>query len=527
MSRRRVRLAPLALIVALLLAGFALRARHITALPLYQDETYHLRRAQAVYRFDANPVAYAHGKLLLYYWIGLFRPAYTEAGLATARLGVALAGLLAAAGSAALARALFGGRSGEWAGALAVGLLAFAPYALFYDRLALSDTLAAALSALAGWWTVVTVRRPTPWRGIALGGLLALALLAKLSTAPLLALPPLAGLLLGDGASPRDRWMRLRPALAPAAAIALAVAALYALGALENALAGRPQEPYDPELFELTRGVDGFAENLRLAWAAFAVFLSPALALALLALAGVAAARRRRPALYLLAWLAILTLPFIAFAVTLQTRYFVPVLPVLAALFGGGAIALGGARRGAALGALLLAIWMIVFALPFARTLLDNPASLRLTAIDRRNFLRYSSNAWGAREALADLAAQGERLDGRVPLVGAMHYCTLPDLYVTAAFDWRCMDARVSFLPQTRMPDSVYAWPALIEAVQRRPFTYLLTDYLPPGSDPADDALAWDLVAAYPRPQGDLWVTVWRVHLIDADALAERVAGSD
>lgn len=520
MPRRGIGLVPIALIVTLLLAGFALRTRHITALPLYQDETYHLRRAQAVYRFDDNPVAYAHGKLLLYYWIGLFRPAYTEAGLATARLSVALTGLLTAAGSAALARSLFGRR----ATLLALAFLVFAPYALFYDRLALSDTPAAALSVLAGWWAVVTVRRPTPRRGIALGGLLALALLAKLSTAPLLILPPLAGLLLSGGASRRDQWARLRPALLSASAIVLVVAALYALGALENALAGHPQEPYDPELFELARGVDGFVENLRRAWDAFAVFLSPALALALIALAGALAIRRPRSALVLIAWLAAFALPFIAFAVTLQTRYFVPALPVIAALFSGGVIALGGARRGVAIGAITLAIWGIAFALPFARTLLDDPAALTLTAIDRRNFLRYSSNAWGTREALADLAAQGDRIDGRVPLVGAMHYCTLPDLYITAAFDWRCMDARVSFRPQTHMPEDVYAWPALIDAVQRRPFTYLLTDYLPPGSDLTDDTLAWDFVAAYPRPQGNLWVTAWRARLLDPATLRQRLS---
>ena len=46
----------------------------------------------------------------------------------------------------------------------------------------------------------------------------------------------------------------------------LFVAGVYAIGAVENALSGRPQEPYDPELFELTRGADGIADNLRLAW---------------------------------------------------------------------------------------------------------------------------------------------------------------------------------------------------------------------------------------------------------------------
>lgn len=513
----------LALMVALLLVGFALRARQITALPLYQDETYHLRRAQAVMRFADNPIAYAHGKLLLYYWIGLFRPAYTEAGLAAARLGVALTGLLAAAGSAALARTL----SGRGAALLALGFVVFAPWALFYDRLAMSDTPAAALAVLAGWWTLAAIRRPTHQRGIALGALLGLALLAKLSTAPLLGLPPLAALLFGgEGLPLRERWARARPALLPAAAIVLAVGGLYALGALENALSGRPQEPYDPELFDAARGLGGARDNLRAVWEASARYLSRPLVIALPVLAAALVWRRPRAGVYLLAWLLGLSVPFIAFAVALQTRYFVPALPVLGAIFGAGWIAPGKPERrptAIVLGAGALAIWALGFALPFARTLSGDPAALDVAAIDRRNFFRYTSNAWGTREAIADLEASGNRLAGRVPLIGAMHYCTLPALYITPAFDWTCMDARFSFLPQTRMPDDVYAWPALIDAVRRQPFTYLLTDYLPPERDPSDDALGWEPVAAYRRPQGEQWVTVWRVTLVDPAALARRL----
>ena len=126
-----------------------------------------------------------------------------------------------------------------------------------------------------------------------------------------------------------------------------------------------------------------------------------------------------------------MTVPFLAFAVVLQTRYFVPALPVFAALLAGGIVTLAGAQRGAWLGAAVLALWAIAFALPIARTLIADPASLHVTEIDRLNFFRYTSNAWGAREALWDLAGTGERVDGRVPLVGAMHYCTLPNLYIT------------------------------------------------------------------------------------------------
>ena len=49
-------------------------ARNIGAVPVFVDEYNHIRRAQVAYDFDYNPMQTSHGKLLFYYWIGLFDP---------------------------------------------------------------------------------------------------------------------------------------------------------------------------------------------------------------------------------------------------------------------------------------------------------------------------------------------------------------------------------------------------------------------------------------------------------------------
>ena len=60
------------LIVGLLLLHFYLRTHHILNLPAYIDEGFHVKRASWVWDFKTNPGHFAHGKVLLYFWLGLF-----------------------------------------------------------------------------------------------------------------------------------------------------------------------------------------------------------------------------------------------------------------------------------------------------------------------------------------------------------------------------------------------------------------------------------------------------------------------
>ena len=50
----------------------------------YVDEGFHIKRAGLVWNFDVNPGRFAHGKVLLYFWLGLF-----ETGPETALPGLA------------------------------------------------------------------------------------------------------------------------------------------------------------------------------------------------------------------------------------------------------------------------------------------------------------------------------------------------------------------------------------------------------------------------------------------------------
>src|SRR5690554_219040 len=175
---------PRAAIVALLLLHFLLRVAHPLALLGYVDEGSHLARARVAYRFAENPLTTGHGKFLFYYWLGLFGPAHTGE-LAAGRLAVALFSLLTAAAVAAAARDLFG----RGAAPVALALYALAPFAAFFERMALADPFAGGLGALLAWQSVRLARAPTPRRGVAVGLLAAAAALAKLTAAPLVLLP--------------------------------------------------------------------------------------------------------------------------------------------------------------------------------------------------------------------------------------------------------------------------------------------------------------------------------------------------
>ena len=142
-----------------------------------------------VWSFDEHPGRFANGKLLLYYWLGLFELPPISA-LWIARTAIALASLLTGAAVYAIARVA----GGAGAGALALAAYAVLPLAFFFERMALADPFAAMFAALAVWQSVRFAQRPTVRAAIAVGVLCAAATLAKLTTG-LVPLIPLAAAL--------------------------------------------------------------------------------------------------------------------------------------------------------------------------------------------------------------------------------------------------------------------------------------------------------------------------------------------
>jgi 4-amino-4-deoxy-L-arabinose transferase-like glycosyltransferase len=180
-----IRLLP---IISLLLGFLFLRTYRIDEVfPYFVDELRHIERGRTVWSFQDLRISTTPGKFLLYYWLGLFDLPRHEPGWIS-RTAVALFSMLGAAGTFALARQLFDRRVALLALVLLVGL----PFMMFYERLALSDPLAASTTVLVAWWSLVFARNPRPKHGLILGLLVSGMLAAKILSAPLVILPGVA-----------------------------------------------------------------------------------------------------------------------------------------------------------------------------------------------------------------------------------------------------------------------------------------------------------------------------------------------
>lgn len=156
-------------------------------LPYFIDELRHIERGRIVWSFSELEISAHPGKFLLYYWLGIFELPIHQPGW-IARTVVALFSVIGAAGTYALAKQLFSVRAGY----LALFILTSLPFMLFYERLALSDPLAASLAVVMIWWVTVVVKYPTRRNGTILGLMLSLMLIAKILSAPLVMMPLVA-----------------------------------------------------------------------------------------------------------------------------------------------------------------------------------------------------------------------------------------------------------------------------------------------------------------------------------------------
>lgn len=515
------------LLTLLLFGGFVLRAHQPGALAGFVDEVSHIERSEIIFTAERNPTEYSHGKLLYYYWLGLFGTARTNA-LEMMRLATALLSLLTIAAVAATARALFGPRA-----MLAAALVyALAPFAVFFERMALADPLATALASLAAWHSILLARAPSQRRGLLTGLLVNGAVFAKLTVAPVLALPVLAAILFGDVPSPdlrrasltiyaRALWRRYRLAWRPITLVFAIGWALFGVGALIALLQGGRPLLMNTYLAEPSARPDDLFDKLSGLAGRIDLFLSPGLALGALLLGAVAIGYRTRATLYTLAWLALLWGPSVLLATSLQSRYLLAGIPPIAVLVGGGIVALLRLRalrrrppaRTAvrAMTALALAAWAISFALPFDWRASTDPAALELPRRDSYDYFWGSFNGWGTREALRYVTERGDRVGDQVPAIGVMQLCSLATLYATPEIDWRCHDyyrlgEDVTFNPAR--------WRFLPEALDDLPWVYLVTEFpeaVPLDSPPALDGLRWERVFGFAKPHGERVIAVWRV----------------
>lgn len=146
------------IVLALLLVLLALRTINLGVQDAYLDEGFHVRRSLSAWTFSEHPAHFAHGKLLLYYWLGLFTWGASGPGVIVAgRVAIALFSVATGLTVYLLGRRL----AGHASGVVALALYAVLPLTLYYERMAMADPLASGLAAVAVLSALGFARRPT------------------------------------------------------------------------------------------------------------------------------------------------------------------------------------------------------------------------------------------------------------------------------------------------------------------------------------------------------------------------------
>lgn len=393
-SSRREGRSPYQAIGLFLALYLATRVLSLGALPIFLDEAVHLQWAERLYNEGRLLRPAGSGRLLAVAVYGLALP--FEDRLFAARLLASLAGASTLLAAMVLARRLFGGVASVVAGVLYI----FSPFALVYDRLALSDGfLSAAIASLMLAAAAIAVRPDAIAPRAAAAVLIVLAVLAKVS-----ALFFLATLPLGVWALAHDRFRALRSAaFSIAAGLLLASPMLWFFARNSGEIAS--QHIVDPA----ASGSIFAATLLDMREWALSYFTAPVL---LAAAASIALLRDGRSL-----WLAgSVVLPFALFALFSQpwsARYVLPTLPPLLILIAGGVQSLVSRLRPAPRTATALALALLALfpSLSFDRYLLVDPWRAPFPADDRRQFVTGWPSGYGVREVAARLEQEARSVD--------------------------------------------------------------------------------------------------------------------
>ena len=460
-------------------------------LPAFLDETAHVRWAVEIASGEKLLRPWNYGKGLSVFLNALLFPwAFDHYRWASRALAVAFGAISLLAGIAA-ARRLFDSTTG-----LAFGLLYIAcPFALFYDRLVLTDPPMAAFASLALFLTVRLQEAPGRGRALLLALALAAAILTK-ATAMLIVLIPMAGLVvLGRPDARRLRAFAMAVAVA-ATLVAWPIVRFFATTSTVRLGVGYQKADLWSRL----------GTNLPMASSWLVAYWT--LPLTLLALAGLLfeIRERPRPVLFLLVLVGAPVLGFAAVSTLWFPRYlvFVTVPALLLA-------ARGAARLEERLPRIVFALIMVaalVPALRFDHDLLFDPVRAALPEIDRDQFVTGWPSGYGTEGTLGFVHEELEHHPEGVTVVAHVHSRRTTWLALGLEF---ARDPRVELrdldLTQPQNLDLLAAW------AHSRPTLLVLSPVGPARVRP--EPLTWAhlgrLALRSCKPEGDLCDEVYRL----------------
>lgn len=376
----------------------------LTTLPPFLDETTHIRWAVEIASGERLLRPWNYGKGFSVFLNALLFPwAFDHYLWASRALTVAFGALSLFAGIAA-GRRLFD----PWTG-FVFGLLYVAcPFALFYDRLALTDPPMAAFAALALLLTVRLHEDPRPALALLLSLALVAAVLTK-ATALLVAVIPLAGLLV-LGRIERSRVRAFVMALAVASALLFwPVLRFFATTSTVRLGVGHEEADLTTRL----------GTNLPMALSWLLTYLT--LPLALLALAGLVLdlRARPRPPLFLSVLVAAPVLAFAAVSTLWFPRYLVFVIVPALLLAARGLVRLQERLPRWAQAFVFVAV--LAPALRLDRDILLEPSRAALPDVDHEQFVLGWPSGYGTEGTVAFVREELRHHPGGLTVVVHVH----------------------------------------------------------------------------------------------------------
>jgi hypothetical protein len=401
--------------VGLIFLFWLTRLPTINEFPPFLDESIHVYFGEA--SFQTSPLAFAHeGRLFTVWWYMLFQP-HQAATLWVVRVATLLVALVSVAAIIGVGRLA----AGFWGGLTAGLVYLFSTYHLFFERLALADSVSGAAISVGLYFAYRLSRRVHFIDALLTGAAIFVAIGFKISALPYLGIPIAAALTL----RPNSRtWRKQLQWLAVALGTGVGFTGIYAVGL----------RVLDYDLFYLigfhnvgvgnsilNRIIDNVSNTIAAlstyTWAGVFILLSASV---------IILARRRRFYLPLC-----LIAPMLVLLVSERQsiRFYIAPMTILL-LCGAVVFADEIIKRRGRYALLLIFVWGALQWLPFTTT--SDLSELNLSPADYTEYIKSDASGFGLAEVYAYLRdRQPVQVIGLLPNCQSLRYMALGVFTVT------------------------------------------------------------------------------------------------
>lgn len=410
--------------VSVSLLYFTLRLINLTLQPIFADEAIYIRWAQIM---KAEPtlrfISLSDGKTPLFMWLmtPLFK-IFTDP-LFTGRLLSVISGYFTLLGVLFLGWKFFNRNTSFWT----AFLIAITPFSVFFDRMALVDSMLAAFSIWSLFFVLVLIKNPRFDMSLVLGFLLGGGLLTKTSGFANLYILPVA--LIAFDFSKEKRQNRLFKAvfyLVFSEVVAFFVYNLLRLGPGFENLASRNQDYIFPLSKLLINPLDPFIPHLKDVIDWFPKFFTvPVLIFILLGII-FTFTKRNKIALVVFFWMLGPLMAELLLLKTFTARYILSAVAPLLFLGGWGIAESVESLQPKIKWILVIFLLMLVpLSLKFDYLLISNPAKANLPQEERRGYLEDWTAGYGFSEIADYLINEAKK--GTIYVGTEGNFGTLPD----------------------------------------------------------------------------------------------------